>query len=279
VRISDPPQGLLDHLTYDEREFLSKFNNEFAEEHFESRYYHKFEWFTQHLEGAEKLLNVGCSYGRETFALAWQLGASEAVGINVRDHELNYAQGLKDTITGLFSMLQRLKTMIEQLDQNLPPWVTQEQVLPRQIELNQGLLNWVKSWPSELHQDVVPSFLKQDITDTQIDSLQTDYFDLVYIRNVFHVLHEQKGEDALYLAAQNISRLVKTRVGRVIIVEPSLKNSNPCDFVKPYFDKAGLVMLQEERNVQSLGTDQKPDDENPKDFILSPVGYIFFKPE
>jgi hypothetical protein len=76
VKIPSPPYKLPGSNTFflgiDDIQYLCTFVKYFSDEYFDNRYYSQLEWFKDDIVDKERILNIGCGSGRETFALSWK---------------------------------------------------------------------------------------------------------------------------------------------------------------------------------------------------------------
>ena len=227
-------------------------NNYFQDHDFDSRYFSQFAWFRNSIVEIETILNIGCGRGRESFALMWQLGARRVVGIDKNPRRIEEADITLGNIRNLSGQsVDRILGM-----RSLP------------AEFVERLRNWYESEvPVELKQQLIPEFLKLDISEQTPQSI-IEHYDLIYCRYVLDKL-VQPSDTALASAAKNIARFTRPGIGRVVVVVPTEVNGMAYD-VTPFLINAGLQLLKtvEERRLGHL--------ESPKS---KPRGYIFVKPE
>jgi hypothetical protein len=233
---------------------ISPFESAFKNADFEDRYFPKFDWFKSSFPRPEKVINLGCSRGRETFALMWNLKAMQAVGIDKDSDRILQAMSFADS----FHRLAKLVASIFQL-KNFPPQYAEE------------LRSWYENGvPSEIRERIVPSFISGDISRTIPQFL--GQFGLVYLRCVLHLIMDED-KNTIPSAIHNIAGVVTPKVGRVVIIEPTEKekdgNHHSYDF-EPYFRTVGLEVIKRETNETCLGG---LDDPNTK-----LKGYILYKP-
>jgi chemotaxis methyl-accepting protein methylase len=233
---------------------ISPFENHFKNASFEDRYFPKFDWFKSSLPRPEKVINLGCSRGRETFALMWNLKAMQAVGIDKDSDRIIQAKSYVSSV----HRLAELVALIFQLT-NFPPQYAEE------------LRSWYENGvPSEIRERIVPGFIPGDISRTIRQFL--GQFDLVYLRYVLHLIMDED-KNTIPSAIHNIASVVRPEVGRVVIIEPTEKekdgNHHSYDF-EPYFRTVGLEVIKRETDETRLGG---LDDPNTK-----LKGYILYKP-
>ncbi|MFC1975656.1 class I SAM-dependent methyltransferase [Chloroflexota bacterium] len=228
-------------------ELQSNLNQDFVD-----RYFPYFEWFTEVLPHVESTLNLGCSYGKETFSLAWELEA-RTVGIDKNHDKIDCAK--------------RWVEFISDFRIRFP-----EQILPlisNPDRVKQLQTWWYKEMPNEIRQGVLPEFLEQDFSL----SIPDNHFDLVYCRYFLWGIAE-KDQNSLHSVCQNIKNAVRPETGRVVIVEPTKKGDVTYDFIGCLQD-VGLTLLNEvERKQSRLGRMELDDPENLKTGLANPEGYI-----
>ena len=195
----------------------------FKDKDFDDIYYSQFEWFRGELPCTDKVLSLGCGYGREAFALMWNMKAVEAIGIDIDYKRVEHATKRSQDIREFSEIMQQALA-----------------------EIDSGQFRaWCESVPTELIDCIIPRFSQGDISDNLVESTSRPdgYFDLVYCCNVLYFIADES-RDKLYLALQNIARTVKAETGRIVIVEPTIKNGTQYDF-RTYFEQVGLTLAKE----------------------------------
>lgn len=243
-------------IDYDQAESLNEFCYYFRDEDFDDRYFSQFDWFKDKIPQPTNIVNVGCATGRETFALMWELSSSEALGVDID----------KDKISSARRMAQ------------FRHWFQDEVLIsvrdPRGVE---ALQEWNEKWvPLAVRKDVVPKFVRGDISDRAQIPRPDGYCDLVYCCNVLDFLvNENKDWDA---AIRNLAALAKPATGRVVVVGATKRDSTQDrhskrfmshDDFRPYFEKKGLELIAVEE-MAGLGHINSP--------TTNPRGYVYGKP-
>jgi SAM-dependent methyltransferase len=248
---SEPDHRPEEFQLYD---FIREFNNcgYFSDADFDDRYFPKFRWFREALpQEIDKVINLGCGRGRETFALMWYLKATKAVGID-NDHEkIKKANGVTQAIR-IFStevMPYVLERCPEERARELQAWYENENDVPFGISAGR-----------------LPKFCKENAENM---SQPYDYFDLVYCRYVLWKILMDRGKEGLFNAIQNMANVVRPKVGRVVIVEPTEKDGVSYDDLKQHFVRADLTLV-EVKDENHLGGSEWPG--------TKPKGYICLKP-
>ncbi len=243
------PGSIYSFLNACDLEYLQDFVNYFNTKVFKDRYYPQFEWFKEDLSGIESITNLGCGSGRETFALMWKIKPTEALGIDNNSDKIDRAKGIA-------RFRQRFSSSII-------PSVKNQQAAKL-------LQDWYDGLPIEIREGGVPQFIHGDIS-VHIN-LPEDHFTLVYCRYTLWTIIESN-KNNLSSVCQNIFRILKSGIGRVVIIEPSTKGSNSYDFVN-YFRAAGLKLDRLVEDKSCLGwLEPFKEVTDP----IDPKGYIFSK--
>jgi SAM-dependent methyltransferase len=245
------PERNISFLEIGDLEFLNSFVQYFNNKDFDDRYFSQFEWFKEELSGVESIANLGCGKGRETFALMWKLEATEAVGIDIDGAKIEFAT--------------RIAQFRHWFSTSLVPSVRN-----RNQQAVKLLQEWYEALPIEIREGATPQFYPGNISEgiEQPDN----HFNLVYCRFTLWTI-AGNDKDSLSSVCRNISRILKPRVGRVVIVEPSKKESTNYDFGH-CFREAGLRLDRVEEEKSRLGwLEPFKLETEPKD----PKGYIFTK--
>lgn len=225
---------------------LLEFNNYFRNSDFDDRYGQQFEWFRKRLRRTEKVLNLGSGSGLETFALMWALKAHKAVGIDVKREKIDHAKKRAQDI-----------------------WEFSTEVMPSIFAETQNvrqLREWYEAEvPFEIRKCILPEFFTEDISKNI--SKPEDEFDLVYCRYVLWIIANGNGA-SLHATCRNIASIVRPEVGRVVIVEPTKKDTVDYDF-ESCFRNAGLILDWVEEEISNLGWLEEPET-NPKGYIFKP---------
>ena len=186
--------------------------------------------------------------GRETLALQWRFNASRAVGIDIDEEKIKFAQDISKRGHEFCSKFHT-------------------QILPRISDLKyaERLRIWYDTnMPIGFRQGNLPEFNRKDISEEL--SPHPGYFDLVYCRYVLDKIARQ-GDEKLLAAMKNIAGLVTPRSGRVVVVEPTKENDIAFNF-EPYFEETGLKVFWLEEKEACLGWLEQ------FDFKTYPKGYI-----
>lgn len=244
MRLLCPPSEARDFFIQIADHIL-EFNNYFKDKDFDDRYYPQFEWFRGELNCTDKILNLGCGNGRETFALMWAMKAKETTGVDIDCAKIVHAMECAQDI-------QKFSEIVRQALANIH---------------SDQLQTWRDSIPTEILECIVPQFFQGDVSDNLLESISRPdgYFDLVYCRNVLYFIADESNAK-LYLALQNIVRSVKPETGRVVVIEPTVRVSIRYDF-RNYFEQAGLILVKEPpESKDHLGYLEMPE--------TKPMGYI-----
>jgi SAM-dependent methyltransferase len=245
MNIQPPPVSVAQLHYFEIYDYILQFAFFFRDEDFENRYFSQFKWFREELPQTERVLNLGCGNGRETFALMWVLGATEAVGIDIEDTKIESAKHI-------------VRLIHEFSAQVMPP------ILSGQMRRVEQLQAWYEdNIRFEIRQCTLPLFYQGDITISI--SQPSDYFDLVYCRYLLDKLAD-KSKDRLRVAIKNIARAVSPKRGRVIIVEPTVKDDFQYDF-EACFVEAGLSLVKVQEGGH-LGFLEWPETD-PRGYILT----------
>lgn len=200
------------------------FAEEFNEQRFDHRYFPAFVWFKDYVPSTPRILNIGCSVGRETFALLWYFKAIEALGI---DHNR------RDIVAA-----KRLAAYLRDFNRDF-----YRHILPSLHDADDKALveYWYdKTLPESMRANHLPTFAVQDAADSF--RFPDDSFDLIYGRYVLFQIADQS-HDKLVHTLTNITRLVKAETGRIVIVEPTRRDNISYDLT-PLFFNAGLTLLK-----------------------------------
>lgn len=200
----------------------------------------KLQWLVEHNITAEKVVNFGCSTGSETLALMWMLGASEAIGLDINEGNIQQAQ---NTLASVQKEMRKIWQMLS--------------YYPSEIAHNDR--TW---WNNE-----VPDFLKAMLRGvynvtyvvgdiTQPTGLPQGYYDVAFCDHVlYHIWYDEKRKNAegdTQFAIKEMARVVRPG-GIVAISEPlQLPDKPKLDFGK-LFEKVGLKILPRSHKVNSLG--------------------------
>jgi SAM-dependent methyltransferase len=253
MKIQQPPTQVTGSYTrilgIDDLEYVSNFIHYYNDKDFDERYYSQFEWFKGNVSGIESIANLGCGAGRETFALTWKLHPSESIGIDIDNKKIKSANEV-------VQFRNRFLT-------GIVPSV-------RDSHAVNFLQSWYEGLPIEIREGVLPQFVPGDITLPL--NLPDNYFYLVYSRYTLWEISDS-GSDNLSSVCHNISRILRPRLGRVVIVEPSANGSNDYDFER-YFHIAGLELIRIEEEKNNLGWLEPYMHENEPQ---NPRGYVFAK--
>ncbi|MEW5986489.1 MAG: class I SAM-dependent methyltransferase [Chloroflexota bacterium] len=228
-------------------DFVRDFNDYFLDEDYDKRYFPRLSWFQRYLTQHDTVLNLGCSRGRETFALMWMLGARSVVGIDqvsIRIMEANRILGA----------LRTLPKNMEFVLSHCPPSYS--------VELSQW---YEREIPAQIKQGLLPAFSQGEMAE--LTPYPSSFFDLVYSRYVLHLIydHSPKG---IAPVINTMARLIKPSVGRVVVVEPTEKKGKSYDF-EPAFAEAGLELVAKVMERDELGGADCAESE--------PTGYVYLK--
>jgi len=289
MKVSDPPPLQKVQINFDtsidspESYYLlgsciQNINEILVNEHFENRYFPRFEWFKDHVR-AESILNFGCSR-RESLALMWHFGAKISIGIDKKPEKISDANRLVNLIKAVNNLhLPNLIYEIEKIIKiTLPNLCSNGQISKAELDkliirYDQylGELNiWTEKYlPADIRDLRLPKYHKVNISDVlELD----DQFDLIYGRCVLYIA-EEDGDD-IYAAARNLASVLKPVSGRLVIVEPILYKGKTLDFVQPFLD-VGMEQVMDTSNNE-LGGNEINNQEGDKTSELK--GYIFRKP-
>jgi len=243
------PEPPLVPLPMTDIEPLYELADYFRDENFDTRYLPKLEWFIEGCSQFESVLNLGCSRGRETFALTWCLRLVQAVGVEIDYERIRYAR----KITRFLSTFRH-----KYCTQNLPSFGDRRYV--------ETLQTWCEGMPTEIREGNLPEFVQEDIS--RGIAHPDNSFDLIYSRYTLWKLMERQGE-GLLSALRDIARIVKLEMGRVVLVEPEQKGEFCRDYLQSCLAEAGLTTIKTEDNGSRLGGADDPD--------TNPIGYILAK--
>lgn len=247
MRIQEPPAsntGLEDYIAHCVREL----NDYFDDANFEERYFPKFDWFRESLQQTERILNVGCGAGRETFALMWAFKAAEARGIDENSNKIKAANMMAVTIRRLVTEIVPRTLQLKSLPEGYP----------------QQLQAWYESKiPSEIKSIILPSFREESISDTMLEP--PDHFDLVYCRYVLDKVIDNEGKNGLRSAIRNLKSAVSPEMGRIVVVLPTKrKDGTSLEDLQSHFIEGFNLMLVEPPvgesclgGTEALGTEPK----------------------
>jgi SAM-dependent methyltransferase len=232
VKIQPPPFMLpgsnICFISSDDIEYLCSFVNYFNDKDFDERYFTQLEWFKEDIFGIERLLNFGCGWGRETFALSWKIKPTESVGIDINSSNIEFAKSMA-------KFRERFLTSI------LPS--------VRKPIANKFLQDWFEGLPIEIWMGIPPQFIQDNITTFGVKP--ENPFSLVYCRcTLWKMLDNDK--NCMSSVSRNINKMLKPRVGRLVIVEPSKKGSVDYGFEK-YFQETGFILDRVEEKESRLG--------------------------
>jgi SAM-dependent methyltransferase len=249
--------------------FGSEGSKEGAEWGFEKKsfedYFSQFEWFEHAVPRAEMILNIGCSYGRETFALLWFFGAAQAVGIDICPKRIDFVH--RRPILSLKSLAQ---------------FISRFNKSPAGFGWTEHYIREFQAWwrtkvPDDLRRcvesGVIPEFIEGDISERKSIPQSDDHFDLVYCCNVLDELVNE-GKD-WHSAIQNIAAVVKPETGRVVVVGATERDATQTkhssnflslDDLRPHFREVELKLL-EIKDAPCLGYLDWP--------ATKPRGYVY----
>lgn len=202
---------------------------------FEERYRDHFKWFKDSIGLIETILNVGCSYGRETLALFLTFMPYYALGI---DSDLHSASGT-NPFTRIM-MTQGISQNIGKLVNNLEKCRSVPSPLPNEIRL------WYEnSIPRHMRQGANIKYYPADITRRESIRIADGYFDLIYSRFVTDKIFNDGGESLLLRAIGNMRLMVKPVDGTIVIVDPSrsLVKSDASYDLGSLISEAGLNLI------------------------------------
>jgi SAM-dependent methyltransferase len=177
----------------------------------------KIEWVSSCGTSFKSVANFGCNIRHETAALAWCLGASEAIGI---DKDMD---GIRQGLSELKHYRDDLKEM---------GWLLPHETDPQ-----------IRSLIERLRARTIPSFVVGDVRGST--GLRSDIFDLSYCERVLYQVFcgdADSGADHALRAIREISRVTKPG-GLVVAIEPtvcSARNSAAVE-LDCLFSRAGLV--------------------------------------
>jgi len=234
-------------------------NNHLNDDHFDLRYFPKFEWFKDELSNTERILNIGCGQGRETFALMWNLNAVEALGIDIDDDP---KQEKVFTANVIANAIQEFARKFN------------SQVIPEVSRMySSEYVNKLRDWydtsiPDVIKSCTVPVFLKMDITEKDLlNHVQPNYYDLVYSSYVLDKILD-KDEHGVFITIKNMMSLVKPESGRLVFVVPTKKEIDgiPIQYDFEQYILRELAFVKIERDEYRLG--------RPEWHGTEPIGYI-----
>jgi SAM-dependent methyltransferase len=214
--------------------FVEFINGLLADSGFDDRYFPRFEWFKQHLPRVRTILNVGCGHGRETFALMWALDATEAIGID-KDDDPDVPDKIY-TAQSLAWQIQNFSRIFDQAIAQLARGCTKEYC--------EELRAWFDGRvPSEIKSGTAPLFYKMNVSARCPQ--HPSGFDLMYCRYVLDKIAD-KDEGMLRSAIRNMKSRVRPGTGRIVAVEPSVKEKDGVLVrykFESYFEELGVEIL------------------------------------
>lgn len=181
------------------------------------------------------IANFGCNIGSETLALAWKLGANEAVGVDNNPDAIDQAR----------STLRNFFEEVDILQRNLPYYSNDTSA-----ETRSTLVSIATQYSNQIR----PQFVVADVTTTT--NLPTDRFDLVFCERFLYHLACGKDESASHdtlAAIKEMKRVLKSG-GLIVAIEPetcSLENPKPVK-LDIHFERVGLSKYKNSENIFSL---------------------------
>ena len=243
-------------------EMVQWVNNQLDDEHFDLRYFPKFEWFMDELSNTERILNIGCGHGRETFALMWKLNAIEALGIDIDDDPK------KERIFTANILVNAIREFARKFNSQVIPEVSRMY----SSEYATQLRDWYDTAvPDVIKSCTIPQFQKMDITEEELlNDFQPNYYDLVYSSFVLDKILDED-EQRVFVAIKNMMSFVKRGSGRIVFVVPTKKEidgtSIQYDFEQYVSGELSIVKI--EKDEQRLG--------RPEWHGTEPIGYILIR--
>lgn len=216
----------------------------------EERYFTQFDWFKELVPGTKVVLDIGCHYGRETFALLWCLKSEKVVGVD------NCLQGQK------LAFVKRISELLAALREKSLEYLNSSPENKQQFQL------WYENqMPIHVRQGAQLRFYAADISNRDSFDETDDHFDLIYSRYVLDKIWKNSGEEKVLAALQTMRCLVKPLDGRIVIVLPSQETGSEVEFdqFERYLAKTGLT-VQDKEEESSLGYLEWPE--------TRPKGYI-----
>jgi len=245
---------------------VQRVNYHLNDEHFDLRYFPMFEWFKDELPKAEKILNIGCGNGRETFALMWALKAVEALGIDIDDDPK------QEKIQTANVMANAIQEFARKFNSQVIPEVSRKY----SREYASQLRDWYDTGvPEFIKSCSVPVFLKMDITEKDLlNHLQFNHHDLVYSSYVLDKILD-KDEQGVFIAIKNMTILVKPESGRFVFVVPTKKEKDGASIQYDFeqYISGELTIVKIERDEYLLGRGR------PEWHGTNPIGYILMRNE
>jgi SAM-dependent methyltransferase len=230
-------------------------------------YLSQFDWFKSEVKVSSTLLDVGCSYGRETFALMWMFQAVQASGIDDCREKIDFCY--RKPINNLTTLAEKIPKFLDPT----PGYGLSEQYV------EQFRTWWMVDVPDSIKQivenDLIPRFHIGNIADRKAIPYDDDYFDLVYCRNVLDEL--VNNHEDLHAAIENMALVLKPETGLLIVVGATQrdpvagKHANAflsLDDMKPQFQELGLRLL-DVKDSHHLGFLNWP--------VTIPKGHIYGK--
>ena len=214
-------------------------------------YFSHVKWFEHVLPHCEAILNVGCSFGRESFALMRHFKATEVVGLDTRSKVIDFAYR-----KGILN----LKTLSQQITKFNNPvsglgW-TEQYTEEFRVWWREEVCNDLRQ---AVENGIAPEFTVGDVSESGAIPRPDEYFDMVYCCNVLDELVNERKD--WMSAIQNMAVVVKPEIGRVVVVgatkRDSAQNKHTKHFIsldefEPHFRDAELELI-EVAEAPSLG--------------------------
>jgi SAM-dependent methyltransferase len=238
----------------------------FTKKSFED-YFTQFLWFKNEVIHSRAILDIGCSYGRETFALSWLFGSVQAVGIDVSPKNIEFIR--RNPVLSLESLSKFLSKYNDSAsDFGWTKQYVQEFQAWWQIKVPDNLRSCIENGK-------IPKFMVGDISERDSIPYLDGVFDLVYCCNVLDELVNE-GKD-WHSAIRNMATLVKPNAGRIVVIGATErdtsqgKHSNTfisLNDISLIFQALGLELL-DEKGIPHLGHLDWP--------VTKPKGYMYKK--
>lgn len=163
-------------------------------------------WLREYQPSAERVVDFGCNTGNETLALAWALGATEAVGVDINEFAVVQAKDTLESVHQAVILFQRYLTYYPDLID-----------IEDRRKWEQSVSDFFRTLPTLPH----IRYVVDDIRSCK--KLETEYFDIAYCDHVlynlwFNVAMRGRREQVT-LAIAEMARVTKQQ-GVIVICEP-----------------------------------------------------------
>ena len=158
-------------------ECILEINCYLRNEYYEERYAQHFEWFKESIPNINRLLSLGCGYGRETLALNKSINAVEVIGIDKDSTKIVVAKKIANEIYKFSQLIEQARHELQNDEYNF----------------------WYKSIPMEIINYIPPKYLELNITKP-FSTTNNDFinaFDLIYCRYVLHLIYDENEENII----------------------------------------------------------------------------------